>query len=208
MENARQWLEKNGSFREGVQLLELIGGKAKDFLPYLNNHCIAPKTKAALRAAIESHLPSLTTHAIPLPSEPDVITQYRQMGRRSLKIQADLHTKMKVAATDTERYEIARQLMEEVIPEIDRIYDAIRAYENDNIIPASPEVDAVRIAAKKLVKEKYLHDRIIRLNRFLESGQRNNKPLTDTERSEYEKEVLEKTAELEALRIELGINKE
>lgn len=207
MEKARQWLEENGSYVQGVELLRALGGSVQNFTPYLKNRVIAPEAKDKLRAAIHALLPTILTTPT-TPDEPEVLTQYRAMGRRMLKIQADLHTRIKVADTDAARYELAEQLMEDVIPEVDRIYDAIRAYENDKVVPPAPEVDAVRIAAKKLVKEKYLHDRLIRLRRWLEAGKKDGRSLSEVETSAYEKEVLEKTAELEALRLELGLNKE
>jgi len=204
MEKARVWLENNGSYSEGVKLLEALGGKIADYTPYLTTMLVPPAAKQKLREAVESRLPNIIAQPI-TANEPEVVFQYRNIGRRLLKQQADLHSKMKVAATDTERYLLAEQLMEEVIPEIDRVYDAIRDYEQHHVVPPPPEMDAVRVAASKLMKVKYLSDRISRLRRWIDTGAKDKQPLTEAEKAGFKEEITEKEAALEALRIELGL---
>jgi hypothetical protein len=209
MELARKWIETNGSFAEGVKILGLLGGNVKPFSQLAQQRFITQESKNQLRAAIQALIPQETATKPGTPSpyqEPEIVTQYRSKGRKLLKVQADLHTRMKLAPDDTTRYEIAETLMEEVIPEIDRIYDALRAYEDDGAIPASLETDAVRMAAQKLNRRKVLYDRIVRVQRWIAAGKRDKGiPLSPEDVEAYEKEILEKSAELEALCIELGM---
>jgi hypothetical protein len=207
MMTAKEWLEKNGSFNEGVEILRQLGGNMAVFLPLSQQSYISQADKHRLREAIQSlaaQLPPSHNAKQEPAAEPEIIQQYREKGRLMMKLQADTHTRLKVSESDQERYVLAEDLMERIIPQLDKVYDALRAWESDSILPVAIEVDSIREAGKKLNKWKTIKDRVIRLKRYLKTGKNEQGDLTDEMRLAYEKEILEKTLEYDALCIELG----
>ena len=214
---AQQWLDNDGSFLDGLQILADLGGEVKPFRGYASLAFLPPGVKERLRDEVTKRLgdrvigewgnadrdveglKGLKVEKV----EPPEAQQLREQGKRWLKRQADAHTRLKNAKDDTERYIIAEEMMMEIVPEVDRIYGALRAYERDGVLPATNEQAIVRDTIEKMKRIDTLESRISRVSGWLKAGKSNKGPLDDKQQQDYEQEVLEKRAELEDLKEKL-----
>ena len=104
--------------------------------------------------------------------------------------------------TDQDRYEICLEIMTEIIPELDRIYDDIRKYEQDNIIPPMKSFSVVaREVIEMMNKRKSIKERISKVRGIL----KRNTELSRAEIQKYEQEIEDKTSAVELLEQKLGL---
>lgn len=205
---AMKW---EGSFNEGMKLLRQHGvmpGKVllkAEHLPY-----VPPDAMQELINKI-SALPELKVEhqsmrvAAPIPNRDDQeevpaeVLRLREKGKRLLKQQSMLHAQLCAAQDDISRHEVATLLMEEVIPQIDEVYDTIRTWEKDGVLPASDRQEIVKDTIEKMRRIETLRTRISKLNTLLKGK------ISASDRLRYEKELVMKEIEQQELRSELGI---
>ena len=224
----QNWFAKNGSFIEGTTLLMQTGANTARFQRYFSAPYVPEPVERQLRTLLTAYLDihandlpvedaqavetapeaskmtenrtNVQNSVIPNLEEPLQILALRQEARKLHKRQAMLHGQLSVVATDGERYELAKEIMEEVIPNLDRIYDTIRAWEKTGDLPtAAKSDDGFRRGVELMKRLNSLKPRISRLKSLLKK----TSPDPD-ERQKYEKELKEK--ELEVLEIEEQIN--
>lgn len=133
------------------------------------------------------------------------------------KEQAHLHPLMVAAAKEGKRGEarkLAAQIMDEIIPTLDEIYDAAREWgKSGKMPPAVRTDDVVRQTVKKMQRIEYCKQRMSRIRSWLKAGEREMKvegkkqvvKLEFADRRELDKELLEREVEMKELREELGI---
>ena len=100
--------------------------------------------------------------------------------------------------SDSDRYEIARELVEEIVPTLDELYDRIRTYENTGDLPALLERDIKKQIIELMNKRNSLKSRISRIKRMMKKD-----GLSNTEKGKLEKELLEKEVVLQGVEGEL-----
>lgn len=148
------------------------------------------------------------------PTEPATITALRAEAKLLHKRQADLKGRLNLMAedsdnfTDAQRAEVAREIMEEVIPALDNIYDQIRSWKSTGQMPKpSNEQDIIQETVAKMNKlQKILPPRISKLKKYLREKKRNGKELSEKELQTYRSELLDKETELAKLKAELGLS--
>lgn len=134
------------------------------------------------------------------------------------KQQANLHPLMVQAARDGRRRqarELAEDIMENIIPELDGIYGSVREWAKSGRLPTAPEADsAVRQTVEKMRRIEYCKQRISRIRAWLKAGERTVtvdgkkqvSALDFSDKRELEKELLEREVEMRGIREELGID--
>jgi hypothetical protein len=211
-----QWFVKK-DFYEGVALLQGCGIDATTFEPYLNESFIPPQYKAALEACLSSISPALlsqpkTSNVVvqrPIFSENDAIQSLRQEAIVLHKRHADRHAQLHVLESAELRLPIILEIMENIIPALDEIYDVIRNGGIRKNLPhtegGEPSLDyrqGIQDGFQQAQKLGYLKNRIFKLssqNGFI------NKAKDRDEKLKFEKELIQKQTERNALCIELGI---
>lgn len=137
------------------------------------------------------------------PNVPEAIGEYYLTARRLHKEHSHLHAVMAEAAMSNDKkkaFAVAQKIMEEVIPELDAIYDAVRKWlETGTII----EVNVGQSEdLKQYKREQHLRNKRSKLRQWLDRGQKRStggKWVTMT-KSEIEKY----TAELRRIEEELS----
>jgi len=108
---------------------------------------------------------------------------------------------MQIATTDQQRYELAKEIMEEITPALDDIYDSIRSYEQDGTVPGGAKVS--HVVKETIVKYKRvinLRTKVSRLRKKLEGK------LSAGGKAEGEKKLLDYELELRGIENELDLN--
>lgn len=128
--------------------------------------------------------------------EPGEILELRQEAKNLHKRQSYLHSLMCEAAKNNrkkEAYQLARELMEEVIPRLDAIYNQIREWKETGIVPNPPSPDGFKKGVELMKRRESLRTRILKLKKLLSSK------LEERIRQRYENEILDKIKELKEL---------
>lgn len=133
--------------------------------------------------------------------EPAEIQRLRLEARLLHKKHALLHARLMDEELEKNRLSLIREMMEEVIPALDGIYDDIREWQSTGELPKAGErnADVVAETVQKMLRRDSLKSRISRLKSMLK------KKLPDAERMNYEKELLEKEVEKKGIEEELGL---
>lgn len=184
---AQQWLSAGGSYREGVNLLEMAGAMAaaRRHGPVLQQSFISERQKLDLRndlVRLISQLPEEEdiAPAAPPPSAmeaqkvPDTprIIAIRNTAKGLHKERSDLKSRLLVRGldepekyTDAQRLELAREIMESNVPALDALYDQLRRFEVEGIEPAD-DAEMIKQQTVNDMKEVYnLRPRISRLKK-------------------------------------------
>lgn len=227
-----RWLNANGSFLEGMGYCQQVNPAAHSrLMRWKDAPLIPPEIKEQLRESLRAHAASapdpvratLSGRPPSSPSIPDAPPEIQALHRQARTLHkqyAELKARLGVLTaqpdlySNADRYAIAREIMEDVLPATDDIYEKIRAYENTGALPTSGSN-----ALKKEVVAQYqqllsLRPRISLIRKWLDEGKRPRKvgrttsvqPITADEREELEKELAEKLGLVEQLEIELGID--
>jgi len=124
--------------------------------------------------------------------EPEAILMLRYKARKLHKRQAYLHAQLSLLETDEDRYNAAHEIMDVVIPALDKIYDQIRSWKETGDLPrSSSDYDrGFQEGVEALNRINSLGSRISKLKGLLK------KNITDKEKLRYEKELLDKQLEL------------
>lgn len=218
-----KWLTENGSFLEGVRLYKLTINPiyAIKFERLLDRKYVDEDAKAHLSRLLKSYLsthPPINNRPLKTPSIPieedEVETEEEPASVKALRLKAiplhkrysHLKAQLYQMSIDTQlyfdkdRYNIAFEIMEEILPETDSIYDQIRRWDQAGELPPEPENILVQQTVEKMQKIYSLRPRISRLKSWVEK-----KGITAAEKRKYEKELLDKEIELSVLEVELGL---
>lgn len=220
----RKWFNDGCPFYEGVAIYRQTGGpySLSMFEGYLQAPWVPSDIEQHLKYALECYLEAnagdqedpepeqspeghpnqpinQSTHT--QTTEPQAIQNLRRSAIPLHKRQAMLHTELRICDDESTRYGIAREIMEEVIPELDGIYDRIREWEETGELPSEAStLTVVQDTVRKMQRVNSINSRISRLNGFLKKQN-----LSAGDRKKYEKEKLEKDLELAELSRELGL---
>ncbi len=218
--NIENWYKEGEDFWEGVALLRQAGRDTRLFEPYMNENFVPQYYKDALITAVQGLKSgdfkiktmenSLISEFRELPKvENETITALRQAAKLLHKRHADCHAQLHILASPELRLPIITEIMEDIIPELDEIYDTIRkngAMRDDGATELGVDyLQGVQDGYLKTQKLNYLKNRIFKL----ESKNGLIAKETDKEkRLRFEDELIQKQKELAALSVELGIQDE
>lgn len=229
-----RWLNANGSFLEGMAYCQQVNPAAyQRLLAWTKAPIITPEAKEQLRDALRAHAASApdpalsfpisydphsrggSSSAAPLPEPPEV-QALRKQGIQYHKQYAVLKERLRALFDDPthysneDRYNISREIMEDVIPATDAVYDRIRQYEHTGTMPESGTQQVVRDTVEKYEKLLSLRPRISRIRGWMEKGERPMKAglvkLTEKDLAELRAELDEKLAQVQLIETELGID--
>ena len=125
--------------------------------------------------------------------EPLEIKELREKAKMLHKQHAYLSFELGVAKTNKGRYKIAAEIMEDVLPKLDNIYDTIRHWQKTGTIPPLLGKDEFKKGVETILRKESLRTRIAKLNRLLKEK------LPVLKKREYEKELLDKQIEFEKI---------
>lgn len=215
------WLLESGSFSDGLDLYRQIRGdlpvsyfEKQLYQPYVN-----PFVKQKLRERLESYLlqkpptknnlqqPPIHPEENTKKIEPLVITGLRSEAKALHKRHSYLHAKLTIVQSNQERFELAKMIMEKVIPALDDIYDQIREWESTGTLPNEPDHDqeALKKGALMYKKLESLRPRISKLKKWIQEGKRGSTVLNTSAIAEYEAEKRHKEEEVKTLLETLGL---
>ncbi|HQU52017.1 MAG TPA: hypothetical protein PK643_03345 [Saprospiraceae bacterium] len=219
VQEIRDWFENGSLFFHGMDIYRRIGGDIplSYFSGYSGSSYIPDDVRNRLKQCLinflkennsDTHkvIPAIFQKSISKGSkivhdqEPDSIHKLRKKAVRLHKQHAMLHNNLRESSSIDDRYEICRLIMENVIPELDDIYDRIRIWEKTGDVPVVSDNEVIRQTVKKMERRLSLIPRISRLNKFIVDP-----ALDDKLKKKYEKELLEKQIELKNINNELGI---
>lgn len=198
----KEWIDNDGSYRDGIALMHELGITNKSLSDMLYRPFIPKSAKEELRKLLSPYIGQQPTSPLPNRSkvEPPYISSLRQKAVLLLKKRDQVRSQLKVAETDEQRYELAKTLMDELIPSIDEAYGHIKQYEEEGVVPNVQEEDIIQQTVKKMLKLQSLKPRISRLKKML-SGK-----LTPKERQTYDKELLDKELLVQQIRADLQLD--
>lgn len=146
------WINSEGSYRDGVALLVLTSSSKKSFFETsLQKSFILPEEKVLLIKELQKYVSvepaSSSPKPIPNSSIPEPIEMQRLRQRAKLlhKQEAANHTALFLVDSDEERHGLAKETMELIRPELDRIYAGIKEWETTGVLPV--------ISAEKQLKQ-------------------------------------------------------
>jgi hypothetical protein len=137
---------------------------------------------------VEGETPTTT---LKKKADPEFLVPLRERAKYLHKQEAAVHSEMRLSDNPKRRYACASEIMRDIRPELDRIYDQIRAFEATGDIPALPAVIADSDALRKLLT---LRSRASRIKATLDKG-----GLTEQRRKKLEFELHEKRQIIEKL---------
>ena len=141
----RDWYDEGCNFYKGVMLLRSNGITTGSFDAYLNESYVPQAKRQLLENALLSmpKEPVVTVPALPsvfvatnTVQEPAIITSMREKAKRLHKKHAAKHAQLHSEPDEAKRLEIIVEIMEDIIPSLDTIYDAIREYQATGVLPA------------------------------------------------------------------------
>ncbi len=151
------------------------------------------------------------------PDAPEELVALRDRAIELHKRQSQVHPNMATAAKAGDKkqaYLLARELMEDIIPALDSIYDSVRTWQETGKLPSASAGDkVVADTVRKMQRIEYCKQRQSRIRRWLKDGFRSklvdgkyqDVALTEIEKRELDDELLERKIEEAELREELGI---
>jgi len=206
------WFKESGSFIEGVNLYrqtdynaialrQLENCLSLNYIPSGMMDLLKTELRGKMKASYVAQKESKPTNTrTEQPEEPPEVLQLRQEARKLHKRQAKVHAEMCVTKEEEIRLEQAREIMKDIIPKLDSIYDRIRSFQETGELPKSSAPDLVQEVLQKHKKYLSQKSRISRLKGYLKK-----KDLTPSDRQTYQKELIEKEASSLAIAEELGL---
>ena len=197
----KDWIKQGGSFLEGMQLLDQLGIKDSILEQAKHRPFITSSDKERLKQLLLPHI-ELESPSKPISTaEPASIQAIRRKAILQLKKRDALRAQLAVVPSDQERFEIAQELMEEVIPTIDRLYDQIHQFEETGEVVREDQQSIIQQTVQKMQRIQSLRPRISRLKNWLTKTD-----LPTNKKIEYQKELSEKEIELANLLSELNLD--
>lgn len=209
------WLQEGGSYAQGVALYRQAGGSRPMayFERRLGHTYVDPEVKARLREQLEAfsslNPPTSSIHppqdAPRIAAEPEAILQLRKkaipLHKQYSYLKAVLHTEATSPRPSKRKLMlVCREIMNEVLPALDGIYDQIREWQHTGEVPDAPRPLVVEETVQKMLQVNSLRSRISHLRRRLKG-----KP-EGLDRLQCENDINEKEAALAELCAELGLN--
>ncbi|MEL7118626.1 MAG: hypothetical protein AAFO07_04275 [Bacteroidota bacterium] len=211
----KEWLDKSGSFRQGLDLLREHGTAAdlRIFRPYEKAAFILPDVKDRLIECLKKYVPTEeSVEAIRRPiipqqpkEEPEQVTNLRARGRALKKEESYYHALLVQAAQEEDTAERKKKLaglaetILEIEFELDEVYGDIRAYENKGIIPITDKQKIIDETVDKMKKRNSLKSRISKIKTLLKEK------LPESEKSALTLESEQKQKQLTVLEEELRL---
>lgn len=201
----KYYLEQEGTYSDGVTLLKRTGTNVSFFEKYLTAFYVPDNVESSLIAALKSNLKEEknTKEKVSFlqKEEPIQIAELREVAKKLHKKHTVLHEQMRNAKTDLKRYDFAKEIIQSVIPALDDIYDTIRKYEREGIVPTDYKKETVvQETVEKMQKITSLRSRISRLKSWIK-----NEKLEAELLQKYKIEILEKEVQLKLIESELKI---
>jgi len=209
------WLKTEGGFKMGLELYKKAGLSQylSEFEQAAYQDFIAPDTYDRLRGSliiVSGNLKSKykkKQYDSDTDNEPTAILSLRQRGKHLKGLESDIHGQMKAYA-NTENptkfkvklYQLAKQLMTKIEPELDEVYGAIREWQINGSIPVAGKERIVADTVAKLRKYENLRKRISKINGWIKGGE-----LESTEQEKYESEMAAKKSEMVTIKEELNL---
>lgn len=141
------FLARARPFALGVRLFEEVGGRA-ELLARLKKHVFDPKPPEWEAYKLETELAEMAraqpTRPVEWPysvaaqvaaEEPQAVRDLREKARRLHSEHRHVHAMMAAARNDRDRLTEAKKIMDEIVPQLDRIYRNIRVFENTGLLP-------------------------------------------------------------------------
>lgn len=194
------FISQGGAFRAGYDLLQRAGHMPPAHLVgVMQRGSVLPSDMDALIAALKAVLRDLPAEVV-TEAEPEAIADLRRQGKHLLKLRAHLRGMLRQASSDGERYDIAHRIMSEVVPRIDTVYDAVRAWERNGSVPhqVSSEEAIVAETVQKFKRRESLRTSIAALKRSMRG-------MAVTTKAEAELKLAEMEAEYATLNKALGV---
>lgn len=136
--------------------------------------------------------------------EPTSIMLLREEGRKLKKRESFVHAHLVAEAfaeaDEKKLYQLAREMMEELHPRLDEVYDTIRDYEKDGTLPPDEKQQVIAEAVEKMSKRTNMRTRIYRLQKRLKDPE-----LSAEDRAAYEQEIKEKEVAITEIEDFLGL---
>lgn len=132
--------------------------------------------------------------SVPLRDTPPAIQHLLDKAKSLMKVRADAHSKMKVAATDSERYTYAQTIIEDCTPQIDELYEKIDHWRATGEIPQEGiMVDAIRKAVGWTKQLKSARTQVGKIKKKLKTV------VSEQERVELQQRLAKHEANIEEL---------
>lgn len=174
----RGWLLAGAPFRRGIDILEQIQPSRASLKGY-RLAALGTFVDQRAHAAIKAELTQIAISARPTktapqsdpedqpafaktsPAEakpniyaasdedPPSIAALKRQAKGYHQKQDALRAALRDADTDNQRLQIAEELIEQVMPALDRIYDQIRAFAKTGIEPRNPDMEPFRLEVAK-----------------------------------------------------------
>lgn len=176
----KTWIDNQGAFSDAVKLYHRAGLRrsASRWNMVISRNTVTQADKDAISVELSAYLaansytdsPVSASPRYPRDAEPPEVQQLREKARELRKKYSLLHAQLASAQSNEERYEIAREIMEEVIPQEDRVWDSIRRFEQSGIIPEPQTAgDLVQQVVKKVQRIFNLRTRASKYKKQLTS---------------------------------------
>lgn len=206
----QDWLDKGGSFAKGCQLFDIAGGRSAQLYRLRQKRFVGTADKEFLRKQLQA----LATYLPDSPDanqvakialqEPTSILMLRDEGRKLKKRESFIHAHLVAEAfaeaDQKNLFQLAKEMMEDIHPRLDDVYDTIRDYERDGTLPPDEKQKVIAEAVEKMSKRTNMRTRIYRLQKRLKDPD-----LSDEDRAAYEEEIKEKEASIEEIEEYLGL---
>lgn len=206
----QNWINKGGSFAEGYQLFQVSGARSALLNKIAQKNFVGSADKAILRKQLEEIAAALpdevkqTLAAQVALKEPNSIILLREEGRKMKKRESFVHAHLVAEAfaeaDPAKLFELAKEMMEDIHPRLDDIYDTIREYERDGTLPPDEKQKVIADAVKKMSRRDNMRTRIYRLRKMLKDPE-----LPDEDRQRYEAEITEKEQGIKEIENFLGL---
>jgi len=206
----QDWLEKGGSFAKGCQLFDVAGGRSAALDRLRKKRFVGSADKGILRKHLQDIAETLPDTAPPTQlaeialQEPTSILMLREEGRKLKKRESFVHAHLVAEAfgdADPQKlYQLAHEMMIDIHPRLDEVYDTIRDYERDGTLPPDEKQKVISEAVEKMSKRTNMRTRIYRLRKELKK-----KDLPDEDRQRYEQEISDKEAAIVEIEDFLGL---
>jgi hypothetical protein len=206
----KDWLNTGGSFQKGYKLFQLSGGQSVDLAKILDKKFISSKDKALLRDLLDQLLQTLPDEVAPLAlaevamSEPTSIVLLREEGKKLKKRESFVHAHLVAEAFGNadqgKLYEFAKEMMEDIHPQLDDVYDTIRSFEKDGTLPADEKQKIIEDTILKMNKKKNMQTRLYRLQKWLKDP-----AISEEQKTAYQREIEEKEQSIKDIKELLGL---
>lgn len=195
-EQIENWLRFE-NFAAGVQLLAKYNQRPELVAKYkglpngtaMQRAELLAAMRSILRNGIENVQPVPENQTAPKPITPKsaIFNKQHDKCKLLLKKRADLHSRLKAAITDEERYNLATQI-KELTKKIDAAYDVLRHVEETGQLPMS-ETDEAQLIRKGIEMVKQLQSLKTQLSQARKANDVSKEQLLNTQIEELNAQI-------------------